>query len=89
VRRLLKGHFDYADVGMMDRTHVRWFTRYSIRECFEQAGLERVAVSAVPLVPRIDAGKPWGERAGRVLATALPDAFAGSLHAIGWAGLRP
>jgi 2-polyprenyl-3-methyl-5-hydroxy-6-metoxy-1,4-benzoquinol methylase len=83
VRRLLKGRFDYADVGMMDRTHVRWFTRHSIRECFEQAGLERVTVSAVPLVPRIDAGTPWGARAGRVLAAALPDAFAGSLHAIG------
>src|SRR6201999_4678964 len=29
VRRLLLGRFDYADVGTMDRTHVRWFTRSS------------------------------------------------------------
>jgi 2-polyprenyl-3-methyl-5-hydroxy-6-metoxy-1,4-benzoquinol methylase len=83
VRRLLLGRFDYEDVGMMDRTHVRWFTRKSIRECFEQAGLTRVEVSGVPLVPRVDGGSPWGQRVGRVLTAALPDAFAGSLHAVG------
>jgi hypothetical protein len=62
---------------------VRWFTRRSIKECFEQAGLVRVEVDAVPLVPYVDAGTPWGEFTGRFLTALLPDAFAGSLHATG------
>jgi 2-polyprenyl-3-methyl-5-hydroxy-6-metoxy-1,4-benzoquinol methylase len=85
VRRLMQGRFEYTDVGTMDRTHVRWFTRASIRECFEQAGLMRVEVTAEPLVPHLDAGTKWGQRAGRFLTAALPDAFAGSLHAQGYA----
>jgi SAM-dependent methyltransferase len=88
VRRLVQGRFEYADVGMMDRTHVRWFTRRSIKECFEQAGLVRVEVDAVPLVPYVDAGTPWGERTGRFLTALLPDAFAGSLHATGTSSVR-
>jgi SAM-dependent methyltransferase len=38
VRRLAQGRFDYEDFGTMDRTHVRWFTRESIRNCFTGAG---------------------------------------------------
>jgi 2-polyprenyl-3-methyl-5-hydroxy-6-metoxy-1,4-benzoquinol methylase len=33
---LLAGHFDYQDCGIMDATHLRWFTRRSIREFFER-----------------------------------------------------
>jgi 2-polyprenyl-3-methyl-5-hydroxy-6-metoxy-1,4-benzoquinol methylase len=49
VRALLKGRFDYQAVGVMDRTHVRWFTPATYREMFEQAGLETLAVG--PLAP--------------------------------------
>ena len=35
---LFKGEWDYADEGIMDRTHVRFFTRKSIRKMFENAG---------------------------------------------------
>jgi 2-polyprenyl-3-methyl-5-hydroxy-6-metoxy-1,4-benzoquinol methylase len=85
VRRLIQGRFEYSDVGTMDRTHVRWFTRESLRQCFTQAGLSRVHVDAVPLVPHVDAGTVWGERVGRLLTAALPNAFGGSLHARGYA----
>ena len=72
----------------MDRTHLRWFTRKSFHECFEHAGLERVEVGVVPLVPYVDASKPVGAAIARGLGRALPDAFGGSLLGVGFAKLR-
>ncbi len=37
---LLQGQWPYADEGLFDRTHLRWFTLNSIRELFAQAGLQ-------------------------------------------------
>lgn len=36
--RLLTGNFRYEDSGLMDRTHLRWFTRLTLLEMFEQTG---------------------------------------------------
>ena len=36
--RLNCGQFRYEDKGLMDRTHIRWFTRASIDEMFDAAG---------------------------------------------------
>jgi len=49
VRELLAGRFAYAEAGVMDRTHLRWFTPGSYRQMFEDASVvvERVG----PLVP--------------------------------------
>jgi hypothetical protein len=53
LRRLAAGRFDYADKGVMDRTHLRWFTPATYRELFEQAGLEVLEVGPVtPLRPK-------------------------------------
>lgn len=37
---LLTGRFDYAELGLMDRTHLRFFTKQGIRELFTGAGYE-------------------------------------------------
>jgi 2-polyprenyl-3-methyl-5-hydroxy-6-metoxy-1,4-benzoquinol methylase/glycosyltransferase involved in cell wall biosynthesis len=37
--RLGFGRFDYADTGVMDRTHMRWFTLATARELFAECGL--------------------------------------------------
>jgi len=37
---LLAGRFDYEDSGIMDATHLRWFTRASLRRLLAQQGLE-------------------------------------------------
>lgn len=43
VRSLLAGHFDYADEGgVMDRTHLRWFTRASLANELGLAGWQPV-----------------------------------------------
>ncbi|MEI9929359.1 MAG: class I SAM-dependent methyltransferase [Rhizomicrobium sp.] len=39
IGELLKGNFELADFGVMDRTHLRWFTPRSFRQLFEQAGI--------------------------------------------------
>lgn len=49
LRALLNGRFDYTPVGVMDRTHLRWFTPATYREMFEQAGLR--TLSTTPLAP--------------------------------------
>jgi SAM-dependent methyltransferase len=36
--RLLLGRFDYADGGIMDATHLRWYTRESLVALVENAG---------------------------------------------------
>jgi 2-polyprenyl-3-methyl-5-hydroxy-6-metoxy-1,4-benzoquinol methylase len=54
---LLAGRFDYADRGILDRTHVRFFTRRTFLAFLAEAGLavEALHVTPVPLplvVPR-------------------------------------
>lgn len=36
--KLSIGDFRYENIGLMDRTHLRWFTRQTIFELFDQAG---------------------------------------------------
>jgi SAM-dependent methyltransferase len=36
---VLQGDFQYADAGLLDRTHLRFFCRANARDLFEQAGL--------------------------------------------------
>ncbi len=48
IARLCIGDFRYAENGLLDRTHLRWFTRQTIIEMFLGAGFE-----IVQGVPRI------------------------------------
>jgi methionine biosynthesis protein MetW len=58
---LLAGSFQYQDTGTLDRTHIRFFTRKSIRELIEAAGIriDRARITPgilrplVPLVKRL------------------------------------
>jgi 2-polyprenyl-3-methyl-5-hydroxy-6-metoxy-1,4-benzoquinol methylase len=50
---LLRGRFDYEDSGLLDRTHLRWFTRRTARELVRGAGYELTWEDAVvPQHPR-------------------------------------
>lgn len=51
---LARGHFDYTDNGLMDRTHLRWFTRASARDLVAGAGYAVTwEDAAVPQHPRV------------------------------------
>jgi glycosyltransferase involved in cell wall biosynthesis len=55
---LLFGRFEYADRGIMDRTHLRFFTWRSVRRLLERSGYRvgagRVTVMPVELVTGLD-----------------------------------
>jgi hypothetical protein len=58
-RELLRGRFPYADFGLFDRTHLRFFTRDSARELAHRAGFavlrEHPASAPLPLESRVPA----------------------------------
>jgi SAM-dependent methyltransferase len=67
--RLLAGRWRYEEMGLFDRTHLRWFTRQAMQEAIEAAGLR-----PVELAPRIF---------DRDRALAFAKAMAPGLRAIG------
>ncbi len=40
---VLKGNWDYADHGIMDKTHLRWFTKKSIHKMYTDLGYEVIS----------------------------------------------
>jgi 2-polyprenyl-3-methyl-5-hydroxy-6-metoxy-1,4-benzoquinol methylase len=49
---LLFGRFDYADSGIMDRTHLRFFTFRTAQALLQEAGLATVSAAHAPGVTR-------------------------------------
>ena len=74
---LLVGRFDYAERGILDRTHLHFFTRRSFRRMVERAGfvVEREGVSTIPLPLAL----PWLPRPVLALLMALLGALTGAL----------
>ena len=44
---LLEGRWQYQDLGLLDHTHLRWFTRESIRELLDDVGFRACRVDRV------------------------------------------
>jgi 2-polyprenyl-3-methyl-5-hydroxy-6-metoxy-1,4-benzoquinol methylase len=66
---LLAGRFDYVDSGILERTHLRFFSRRTLLEVFRQSGLH--ARRAVYLQRRVRETEFAGG-AGRISAFLLP-----------------
>jgi 2-polyprenyl-3-methyl-5-hydroxy-6-metoxy-1,4-benzoquinol methylase len=47
IAMLLRGEWNLTDVGVMDRTHLRWFTPKTYQEMFESTGYEVEFVRAL------------------------------------------
>jgi 2-polyprenyl-3-methyl-5-hydroxy-6-metoxy-1,4-benzoquinol methylase len=77
IRDLLGGRFGYDESGVMDRTHLRWFTPTSYRQMFEAAG---VTVDSVgPLV-----APGWKARLiGQVSGGRLDHLFTAQIMVVG------
>jgi len=58
---LLRGRFDYQDCGIMDATHLRWFTRRTVREFFERLGFQITALDCTVNInlPDYQRRYPW------------------------------
>lgn len=77
---LLNGRFDYTETGLLDRTHLRFFTRRSVLDLFDRAGFEVVTCVGANSMWGMEwkpAGRGVRERAKAVLrgrlASARPD----------------
>lgn len=49
AHRLLNGSFDYEDSGLLDRTHLRWFTARNLGNALVKAGLELADLAPRPV----------------------------------------
>jgi SAM-dependent methyltransferase/glycosyltransferase involved in cell wall biosynthesis len=61
--KLLTGQFDYEDQGVLDRTHLRWFTLASMEKALHATGLQLCDVS-----PRV-----FDQKGAEAMAEALKD----------------
>jgi SAM-dependent methyltransferase len=80
--RLLAGRWDYTDTGILDRTHLRFYTRKTSRRLLEDAGLS-VRFESITLAPPTSAlpavvsgwqklleNRTWGTAVHRALSVA-------------------
>lgn len=52
VQMLAHGRWKYEDAGILDRTHLRFFTAVDMRELMEEAGLEVLKLQPLSMLPR-------------------------------------
>jgi len=83
VGPLLLGRFQYRDSGVLDRTHLRFFTRQTGRQLIEQAGLE-VAAEAVQ---RVGQSRPLVTR--KLLQALGPFSVRQMIYLARWPKARP
>jgi 2-polyprenyl-3-methyl-5-hydroxy-6-metoxy-1,4-benzoquinol methylase len=62
VINLFNGHWEYTESGLMDRTHLRFFTRESVLGMFDRAGYDVVSCQGANSVW----GMEWKPSGGRV-----------------------
>lgn len=75
VRSLLEGNWTYEAAGLLDRTHLHFFTRRTIIELFEFAGLRIRSIQAVPGPNYAEwqaTGRPDEVHVGRLHISSLP-----------------
>ena len=79
--RIAVGRFDYDQRGILDRTHLRFFTRRSFRRLAGRVGLDVRRVEATGLPIDVVTGTPTtvgriAQRADRVAGRVWPTLFA-------------
>ena len=79
-RMMLDGHWTYEDAGILDRTHLRFFTRAELLLLLQEAGLEAEEVFPSKM-PESDADLAF---IARLAALLPPDVGEEELHAFQW-----
>ena len=75
VQQLIEGNWSYQPEGVLDRDHLRFFTRRSAEQLLEEAGFEVVEVRPVKAGGYAgweQAGRPGDITAGRLRISGLP-----------------
>lgn len=77
--RVMSGRFDYDERGILDKTHLRFFTRRSFLNLVEASGYEmrRIKATGLPLGRLAGAGSfaRWAGLADRALVKLFPTLF--------------
>lgn len=84
--QFLLGRFDYTDEGILDRTHLRFFTPHTVRKLVEDAGFQvtkEFAVGHFPLGPLRRLSPGVASALDRVLCRWLPGLFGFHLICVG------
>ena len=87
VRSLLDGNWTYEPAGILDATHLHFFTRRNIQTMFEEAGFAVLSWSAVPGPGHEEwnrAGRPRNINLGRVQLLDLPEQEAEEFFVYQW-----
>jgi 2-polyprenyl-3-methyl-5-hydroxy-6-metoxy-1,4-benzoquinol methylase len=71
---LMAGHFDYAERGILDRTHLRFYTQATLTEMLGQAGFEITRLVATVPVPAVTGEGP--ARLAHRIGNLRPSLFA-------------
>jgi len=79
VRRLFQGQFEYTEHGSMDRTHLRWFTRKSIKQALEEARFINVKINMTPQIPFLSSNSKINTFLSQQLVKIFPDQLGGSI----------
>lgn len=75
---LLESHWDYAELGIMDKTHLRFFTNKTIQSLFYDANYLVADIQAVTLPPEVALTACEMQVSDKALAQA--EAFANDVH---------
>ncbi len=67
---ILKGNWNYVAMGVLDRTHLRFFTKKTIMSMFKDAGYTDIQIH-----PKLHVSRKWGIL-NKLLLNALSDFFA-------------
>ena len=83
---LVRGHFQYAETGIMDRTHLRFFDFYSAGDLVRDAGLEVVrheGIGQCPMGPFRELTPGFSRRIDRLVSKWWPGLFAFHIVVVG------
>ncbi|MDD3225242.1 MAG: glycosyltransferase [Clostridium sp.] len=74
IRGLLNGRWNYEDAGILDRTHIRFFTLYEINDMFIKAGYELNKISA-NVIPKTKNDEEFVDKLSNILNPKVKDQF--------------
>jgi O-antigen biosynthesis protein len=72
IRDLLKGHWTYTDKGLLDITHLRFFTREGILHLFSIAGFQSLELR-LNILPGTHEDEVWMETMARIVDDGMKE----------------
>ncbi|MCL6446206.1 MAG: glycosyltransferase [Alicyclobacillus sp.] len=74
IRDLINGNWTYTDAGLLDRTHIRFFTLREIDKMFAEAGYSRREYGAITLFST-ESDKAWIKALAQISVSKSEDQF--------------